>query len=143
MKTIKITYWLSTTLLALMMAYSAYAYLTQAEIKEGFHHLGFPDYFRLELAIAKLLGAVVLLAPLSARIKEWAYAGFAITFISAFIAHTASSDPIANRLGPIIFSAVLLVSYLAYHKLVTGEQKLFTTSHSNEILPSSNRPVLR
>ncbi len=117
-------------LLALMMAFSAYAYLTQDEIKEGFQQLGFPDYFRLELAVAKLLGAIVLLAPLAGRIKEWAYGGFAITFISAFIAHTASGDPVSNRIGPVIFLVLLAVSYLTYHKLRTGQHKSLPTSHA-------------
>ena len=56
---------------------------------EAFTHLGFPDYFRVELAWAKLLGVVLLLAPVPARLKEWAYAGFAITLGSALIAHFA------------------------------------------------------
>ena len=54
---------------------------------EASTRLGFTDYFRVELAWAKLLGAVLLLAPVPARLKEWAYAAFAITFGSALIAH--------------------------------------------------------
>jgi len=46
---------------------------------EAFTRLALPDYFRVELAWAKLLGLVLLLAPVPARFKEWAYAGFAIT----------------------------------------------------------------
>ena len=53
---------------------------------EAFTHLGFPDYFRVELSWAKLLGVVLLLAPVPARLKEWAYAGFAISLGSALIA---------------------------------------------------------
>src|ERR1700746_3558629 len=116
MKTIKITYWITTGIVALMMAYSAYAYLTQDAIKQAFHHLGFADSFRIELAIAKLIGVVLLLAPVSARLKEWVYAGFTITFISAFIAHTSSGDPLINRTMPLVFLAILMVSYFTYHK---------------------------
>jgi uncharacterized membrane protein YphA (DoxX/SURF4 family) len=116
MKTLKITYWTTTVIVALMMVYSAYAYLTQAALLQAFQHLGFPNYFRIELAAAKLIGAVLLLIPLTARVKEWAYAGFAFTFISAFIAHTASGDPMANRIMPIIFLAILTVSYITFHK---------------------------
>lgn len=123
MKKIKITYWLTTVLLALFMAFSAYGYLTQAEMKAGFEHLGLPDYFRVELAVAKLLGAVALLAPLGSRVKEWAYGGFALTFVSAFVAHAASGDPVAHRVGPVAFLALLAVSYLAYHKLQAGRPK--------------------
>jgi uncharacterized membrane protein YphA (DoxX/SURF4 family) len=117
MKATKITYWITTAIVALMMTYSCYAYLTQDAIKQGFQHLGFPGYFRIELAIAKLIGAVLLIAPIAARFKEWAYAGFVFTFISAFIAHTASGDPVNNRVMPLIFLALLIVSYITYHKL--------------------------
>jgi len=116
-KTTKIIYWISTALVALMMAFSAYSYLTNETMKQGFHHLGFPDYFRVELAIAKILGSVMLLVPIKGQWKEWAYAGFAFTFISAFIAHTASGDPISNRVGPVVFLLVLLLSYFTYQKL--------------------------
>jgi hypothetical protein len=35
---------------------------------------------------------VVLLAPVAARLKEWAYAGFAITPVSALVAHFSDGD---------------------------------------------------
>jgi len=117
MKANKITYWITTVIVAVMMMYSCYAYLTQPAIKQAFQHLGFPDYLRVELAIAKLIAAAVLLAPVAARIKEWAYAGLGITFISAFIAHTASGDPVNYRVMPLIFLAILVISYITYHKL--------------------------
>lgn len=113
---IKIIYWISTALVSLMMTFSAYSYLTNETIKQGFHHLGFPDYFRIELAVAKIIGSVLLLVPVKRQWKEWAYAGFAFTFISAFIAHTASGDPINNRIGPIVFLIVLLLSYFTNHR---------------------------
>lgn len=121
MKKIKITYWITTAIVALMMTYSAYAYLTQETVKQGFHHLGYPDYFREELAIGKLIGAILLLAPVVARLKEWVYAGFTITFISAFIAHTASADPIANRVMPVVILALLFVSYFFYHRKLQAD----------------------
>jgi uncharacterized membrane protein YphA (DoxX/SURF4 family) len=116
MKATKITYWVTTSIVALMMTYSFYAYLTQDAAVQGFHHLGYPDYFRVELAIGKLLGAILLIAPVASRIKEWVYAGFVITFISAFIAHTASGDPVNYRLMPVIFLALVAASYVTYHK---------------------------
>jgi len=115
-KTIKIIYWISTSLISLMMIFSACSYFANPKVKQGFRHLGFPDYFRVELSIAKLLGAIVLIAPIKGLIKEWAYAGFAVTFISAFIAHTVSGDPVSNRIGPIVFLLVLVLSYFTYRK---------------------------
>src|SRR5213596_4116395 len=46
----------------------------------------------VELSLAKLLGVVLMLAPLPARLKEWAYAGFAINLASALIAHLSLGD---------------------------------------------------
>lgn len=117
MKTAKLGYWLTTSIVAIMMTYSAYAYLTQEAMAQAFHHLGFPDYFRVELAIAKLAGAILLLAPVGGRWKNIAYAGFLLTFISAFIAHTASGDPVAYRISPLIFLALLAVSYFTYQRV--------------------------
>jgi DoxX-like family len=128
MKAPKIAYWVATALLALMMTFSAYAYLTQADIKMAFVRLGFPDYFRVELAIAKFLGAVVLLTPVAGRVKEWAYSGFAITFISAFVAHLAVGDPAAMWMGPVVALILLAVSYVTFHRLQTGLPKLYTTA---------------
>ncbi len=82
-----VAFWLSTGLIALSMTMSAVAYLTQPVMAQAFTHLGFPSYFRVELGIAKLLGVAALLAPVPARVKEWAYAGFGITLISASLAH--------------------------------------------------------
>lgn len=118
MKAKKIVYWSSTVIVALMMAFSCYSYLSNPEIAAGFRHLGFPGYFRVELGLAKLLGAILLLAPVPARVKEWTYAGFTIVFISAFIAHTASGDPMAMAIMPLVFLALLIVSYLSRYQQV-------------------------
>jgi hypothetical protein len=125
MKTSRIVYWVATGITALMMTFSAFAYITKPEIKAGFHHLGFPDYFRVELAVAKLIGAVLLLAPVPQRIKEWTYAGFVITFVSAFIAHVSSGDPVGICVGPVVFLVVLLTSYIYYGRLRQSSSKPF------------------
>ena len=121
MKTTKIIYWTTTGLVALMMSYSVYAYLTVAAVDQAFHRLGYPSYFRVELAFAKLAGVIALLIP-SSKIKEWGYAGFTIVFISAFIAHNVAGDPVSARIGPIVSLALLVVSYLSYHKLQRQDQ---------------------
>lgn len=122
MRTTKRIYWASTALVVLAMVYSAYSDLASPAVKEAFVHLGFPSYFRVELGVMKILGLVLLLAPLPPSFKEWAYAGFAITFVSAFIAHTASGDPVGNRLAPVIVLVLLLVSYGSFRRLAVGKQ---------------------
>ena len=81
-----------TALFCLQIGFTAYAQLGLPQVAEAFTRLGFPDYFRVELAWAKLLGVVLLLAPVPARLKEWAYAGFAINLASALIAHLSVGD---------------------------------------------------
>jgi DoxX-like family len=117
MKKNKIIYWISTGLIALMMIFSAYSYVSKPEIAAAFKHLGFPDYFRVELAIAKILGSLLLIIPvIPVKVKEWAYAGFAITFISATVAHVYSGDPAAMAIMPIVFLVVLVISNIYLYK---------------------------
>ena len=87
-----IMYWFVTTLFCLQIGFTAYAQLSLPQVAQMFTHLGFPGYFRVELSWAKLLGVVLLLAPVPARLKEWAYAGFAIDLASALIAHLSVGD---------------------------------------------------
>ncbi|HMJ54070.1 MAG TPA: DoxX family protein [Polyangiaceae bacterium] len=87
-----IGFWIATALFCLQMGFTAYAQLQLPQVAAAFNHLGFPAYFRVELSWAKLFGLVLLLAPVPARLKEWAYAGFAITLGSALIAHLAVGD---------------------------------------------------
>ena len=63
MKAKIITYWIVTVLLSAMMLMSAFMYLTAPKMAAAFHSLGYPDYFREMLAIAKFLGVAALLAP--------------------------------------------------------------------------------
>ncbi len=120
MKKYKITYWIATSIITLMMLFSAYGYFTNPDMKLAFIHLGFPDYFRIELGIAKIIGAIILIVPkIPNRLKEFSYAGFAITFVSAFIAHIASGDPLSIGIMAIIFLVILILSYISYHKIVS------------------------
>lgn len=110
-----IAYWIFTGLIGAMMLMSGVMYFTSPEAVEGFAKLGFPDWFRVELGSAKLLGAVALLVPIAGRYKEWVYAGFTVNFVSAVIAHLAINDA-AHVGGPIFALVLLLASYFFYRK---------------------------
>lgn len=117
MKKNKTIYWISTVLAMLTGATTAFMYFTSPQFIEGYRHLGFPDYFRIELGIFKIVGLLILLIPaIPARIKEWAYAGFAITFTSGIIAH-GTVDGIGLAMAPMIPLVFLIVSYIYFHKL--------------------------
>lgn len=118
MKALKITYWSSTIILSLMMALSVFMYFTDPQVAENFRKAGFRDFFRIELGIAKAIGIVLLLLPMIPRnFKEWGYAGFFITFVSAFVAHAAAGDPASGFMGAAIALLLLLVSYLSFTRL--------------------------
>ncbi|MCS3644796.1 hypothetical protein GGQ02_000100 [Salinibacter ruber] len=127
----KYVYWGSTVLFALMMAGSGTMYFVSENMAAKFAQLGFPDYFRIELGIAKLLGAVALLTPLprlglsraalARTVKEWTYAGFTISIVSAMIAHTASGDPATALLLPGVAFVLVATSYTTYHQYYRTE----------------------
>ena len=78
---------------------------------QGFAHVGYPQQLRIILGIAKPLGAIALLLPGVAKLKEWAYAGFTFAWISAFFAHYLAGDG-PRAFSPLVLLLLLVVSYL-------------------------------
>lgn len=116
-KATTIVYWAVTGLFCLQMAFTAYAQLSLPPVAEMFRHLGFPDYFRVELSWAKLLGVALLLAPVPAWLKEWSYAGFAITLGSALVAHFALGDALEVWIWAAGTSVLWAISYFLWRRL--------------------------
>ncbi len=108
----KVAYWVSTGLLAALSAFAGLTYLSGSpQAVQGFAHVGYPQQLRNILGIAKLLGAIILVVPGLARLKEWAYAGFTFAWISAFVAHYLAKDG-PEAFMPLILLLLLVVSYL-------------------------------
>jgi hypothetical protein len=104
----KIAYWVSTGVVAAMSLFAAYAYLSGGpQAVQGFAHVGYPQQLRILLGIAKLLGAITLVAPGVVKLKEWAYAGFTFAWIAACVAHYLAKD------GPVAFMPLVLLLLLA------------------------------
>lgn len=118
MKTQKIIYWSTTGLIALFEGVMP-AITSQTKLaKEGIKHLGYPEYFGDALVIFKVLGVLALIIPkVPTRIKEWAYTGFAFDFIFASISHGAVDGINIQTFFPFIVLAILMLSYVSYHKL--------------------------
>jgi hypothetical protein len=119
---VRIGIWLSTGLFSLMFALSGAAFLAApAEVVTTFRHLGYPDYFRELLGVAKLLGVVALVAPLpSPTLREWAYAGFAFTCIGAAASHLMTGDPAGKAIGALFALTLLLTSYFLRRRAALG-----------------------
>ena len=118
MKKFKYFYWISTTIIFLFEGVMQSLTSNSDLAKQGISHLGYPDYFRILLTFFKVAGAIVLLLPFfKGRIKEWAYAGFTFTMISAFISHAVIDGINGQTFFPLFILAILFVSYLTYHRL--------------------------
>jgi len=108
----KLAYWASTGLVAAMSLFAGFAYLSGSpQAVQGFAHVGYPQQLRIILGIAKPLGAIALLLPGVAKLKEWAYAGFTFAWISAFFAHYLAGDG-PRAFSPLVLLLLLVVSYL-------------------------------
>jgi len=120
-KAFVVGFWISTVIFALQMGFTAYAQLKLPQVAETFTHLGFPGYFRVELSWAKFAGLAALLIPMvPARLKEWAYAGFAITLVSALIAHLAVGDGFAAWSWSVGTGVLWGASYFCFRRLQPG-----------------------
>ena len=118
MKKDKWIFWIVTGIIVLFDGVMP-AFTFQSEMaKEGIRHLGYPDYFGVMLTVFKVLGALALIIPaIPKRVKEWAYAGFAIDFISAFVSTWAVDGLNAMTFFPIIFLSLLALSYVYWNRI--------------------------
>jgi len=117
-KTLKIIYWITTGIIFLFEGVMP-ALTSQTELaKEGIRHLGYPGYFGSMLMVFKVAGSLAITIPgVSARIKEWAYAGLGLELIAAFISLWAVDGLNGQTIFPLVILAILAVSYVQYHKL--------------------------
>ena len=108
MKTTKILFW-TTTIIIFLFEGVMPALTSQTELaKEGIRHLGYPAYFGMALVVFKVVGTIILILPqVSARIKEWAYAGFGFDFIFASISHFAVDGMDFQSFFPLIIFSLL------------------------------------
>jgi DoxX-like family len=119
----RVIYWTTTAIVLAVMVFSIinFTFLQGFPFSEGgFVHLHLPNYFRIELTTAKILGVLALLIPgVPAKVKEFAYFGFGITLLSASIAHYSVGDASRSILfviDPLIFLGLLTVSYIYFNK---------------------------
>ncbi len=93
MKLYKTIYWVSTVVFCDIFLSSATLHFTKFEIvKEFFQSLGYPIYLIYLIAIAKVLGVIVILSKRSKLLSEWAYAGFFFDVVLAAAAHFHAND---------------------------------------------------
>ena len=110
----------------------------------AFVHLGFPPYFKVELTIAKILGVLALVIPaVPFKVKEFAYAGFAITLVSAAIAHFGRGDArnlsLIYVIDPLVFFCLLAVCTTTL-KRVTRSRRVRVVKFDRPVSQRDPRP---
>ena len=117
-------YYITTGLLAVFILSGIFFINAPAAI-EGTRHLGLPEWFRWELSIANIIGGLLLILPFAkkcfgGRLREWAYVALGIVYVSALIAHLSVDGFVAMSFAPVVAFALLLASYVTYHKTRAG-----------------------
>ncbi|WP_295798699.1 DoxX family protein [Mucilaginibacter sp.] len=123
MKKINIIYWVSTGLILVMMLLSGVMSIINGpeSVKMMHDHLGYPNYFTVFLGVAKILGIIAILVPGFPKLKEWVYAGFTFDLLGATYSFIAVKDPISSlAFFPVLF-ALLIVSYIYFHKKLAAK----------------------
>ena len=108
-KTNNIIFWVTTSLIVIFEGIVPVLTFQTELAKEGIRHLGYPGLFWChDCWLSSFAGSLRLIFPqIPARIKEWAYAGFAIEFLSASISNMIVDGLIFNSIVPLIVMAVL------------------------------------
>ncbi len=119
MKKFKITFWTTTMIIALFEGGGSILTYGSPMAVAGITHLGYPVYFVTLIGAFKVLGALALVIPqVPVRVKEWAFAGFGIDFISASVSIAVVDGLGFGAFFPLIFLGLLIASYVSYHKLL-------------------------
>jgi uncharacterized membrane protein YphA (DoxX/SURF4 family) len=113
MKAKTIGYWVCTIPIALLLLSGGIMQVMRSPTAiEGITHLGYPVHFAVLLGVWKILGAIAILLPGFALVKEWAYAGIFIDLTGASVAHAAAGDGPGNIIAPLVFTAVVVASWV-------------------------------
>jgi len=112
---LKKAYWLSSIILFGFLIITGILYIAYYNtLVAYFISYGYPTYLIYPLAIAKIIGSIIILYNKNTFFKKLAYAGFFFNFILAFFAHVmiGEIDPF-----PTIFMILLLISYFTGKKI--------------------------
>ncbi|WP_432709145.1 DoxX family protein [Pedobacter sp.] len=134
MKKYKIYFWISTIFIVLFEGVMPLLSYDTELAREGIRHLGYPAYFGTALVVFKVLGSVLLIIPkLPPRVKEWTYAGFAFDFVFASISHGVVDGIGGQAIFPLVILAILIVSYVNYHRMLAVEKQPFNSFKDDKI----------
>lgn len=117
-KTTKILYWSVTILFCLANLFSGIAELfPNQQALDVMNLLGYPAYFLIILGVAKILGSIAIIQTKFKTMKEWAYAGFTIDYLSAAASFYFVNRDAFGMLIPLVFLVVMFASYFFWKKM--------------------------
>lgn len=117
-KTTKRLYWIIAIVFCLANLFSGIAELfPNQQTLDVMKLLGYPVYFLTLLGVAKILGSFVIIQTKFKTIKEWAYAGFTIDYISAAASYYFVNRDAFGIFIPIVFLVVMFASYFLWKKI--------------------------
>jgi hypothetical protein len=74
-------------------------------------HLGYPTYFLVLLGTWKMLGAIALIVPRRALLKEWAYAGTFFVYTGAIASHLTTGYDLGELGALSVLTALTVLSW--------------------------------
>ncbi len=117
-KTTKILYWSVTIIFCIANLVSGITEIfPNQQAFDILKLLGYPAYFLTILGVAKILGSVAIIQTKFKTVKEWAYAGFSIDYISAATSYYFVNRDTFGMLIPLVFLVVMFVSYFFWKKV--------------------------
>ncbi len=118
MKTDRIVYWISTTVMSLVFLAGALMYLVNYERALGyFVGLGFPTWIIYPLGALKVLGVIAIWTRYSSFLKELAYAGFLYDVTLALAGHVMVRD---GEYAPAIVALMATIISWIFDRRVFG-----------------------
>jgi hypothetical protein len=105
-------YWLATVLVVAELGLGGIWDIQRLPmVRDLVTHLGYPSYFMVLLGSWKVLGAVALLVPRRALLKEWAYAGAFFTYTGAIVSHLTTGYDLGEVRLLAVLTALTVLSW--------------------------------
>ncbi|MQY17506.1 DoxX family protein [Nocardia macrotermitis] len=107
-----IAYWTATVLIVAELGVGGVWDVARIPyVRDLVVHLGYPTYFLVLLGIWKILGAIALLVPGRALLKEWAYAGAFFVYTGAIASHLTTRYALGEVAVLAVMTALTVLSW--------------------------------
>lgn len=128
MNLIKIFYRITLGLFTFAIGLSVYRYVLHYEDAVlQFNELGYPEHLVGLLALAQVLGLLIIIRNKGKYLTEWAYTGFFINFICAIFAHFFSKH--GNGAAAVFAIIILAALYMLNKRCKIELSDSLTISH--------------